>query len=327
MTETGKRAAVTIGVALALIPLLLFTYFGLSTRLLADDYAYLGLVQSIGTWESMLAWRETWNGGYSNFLLYGLLTPLGTAAPALFSLITITSAFVAYGWLINTALACLRIGKGRGPIVVALAALAVTATINGFHIAQAFYWLTAAVVYTWPVAMLLLGIALAAETARRLRGKRGHVLAAIAAALYAFVNAGYSEMFLIFQLTTVALITIYVLLFLASPNRNSLLILALAACLGTFAGLAMQLSSPGFAIRSSMSINDTYIVTPIREPLQLVDRTLNLTLLYAGHQEAIAGFMLVMFAGMFLTLSAGRRVPADSIMQRLRGAAAPMFLL
>ncbi len=323
MSETGKRAAVTIGVALALVPFLLFVYFGLSTRLLADDYAYFGLAQRLGTWESMLFWRATWNGGYSNFLLYGLLAHLGAAAPALFSLGIIVSAFAAYCWLINTVLAGIWIGIGRRPIVVALAALAVTATIYGFHIAQSFYWLTAAMVYTWPGVLLLLGIALAVETARRLRGKLGHILAALVAALYAFFNAGFSELFLIFQLTTVSLVTVYVLLFPIGPKRKKFLILAVAACLGTFAGLAMLLSSPGFAIRSSMSVNDTYIVTPIREPLQLVDRTLNLTLLYAGHQEGIAGFMLVMFAGMFLTLTTSSRVPADSIPRRLRVAAAP----
>ena len=316
--------AVAIGVALALVPLLLFTFFGLNTRLLADDYAYLGLAQRLGTWEAMLTWRGLWNGSYSNFLLYGLLAPLGAAVPPFFALVLITSTFVAYSWLINTVCAYLGIAVQRRAIVVSLAALSVAATINAFHIAQAFYWLTAAIVYTWPGVTMLLGMALAWETARRLRGNFGHALAALAVAIYAFFNAGYSELFLICQFTAVALTTIFVLFSLTGPKRKSLLILSVAACVGTLVSFAMQLSAPGFAIRSSVSVNDGYRVIPVRELSQLLERTLDTTLLYAGHQESIAGYMLVMFAGMFLTLAASRRFPADSISLRLPVAATPL---
>ena len=198
MTERGKRAAVAIGVALALVPLLLFAYFGLSMRLLGDDYANLGLPMKIGAWEAMLHWRAVWNGDYSNYLLYGLLAPLGTAVPPFFALVIIITAIVAYGWQINTVLTGLTIRAHRIPIIIALASLSTAAAINGFHAGHAFYWFTAACEYTWPGAMLMLGIALATEAMRRLRGTLSHLLLALATAVYAFINAGFSELFVVF---------------------------------------------------------------------------------------------------------------------------------
>ena len=209
-----------LGVGLALIPLLLFAYLGLHNRLLMDDYVYIGLARDIGTWKAMLAWREFWNGGYSNFLLYGLLAPLDASAPPVFSLILCASAFVGFGWLTNTLLANLKIRAHRPAIVVALASLTTAAVINGFYHAQVFYWLTGAVIYNWPAVMLLLGIAMAAATAHRLRGRIQHLLAGIAAAIYAFISAGFSEMYLIFQLAAVALIAVFVFIFSASPQAQ-----------------------------------------------------------------------------------------------------------
>jgi len=320
----GKRVALMFGVALALVPFLLFTYLGLHNRLLIDDYLHLGLAREVGTWKAMLFFRETWNGDYSNFLLYGLLAHFGTAAPPLFALFLCATAFVGFSWLINSMLASLRVCAHRRAIIVVLAALTTAATINGFYHAQVFYWLTAAVEYTWPAVMLLLGIALAAATARRLRGNLQHILAAIATTLYAFANAGFSEMYLVFQLTSVALIAVSVLVFQAGPKRNSYIVIVIAGLLGTIASLPMQLASPGFTYRSLQSEVFGYLVLPVRDLPILIDRTLEATLQYAGHEPSFAGFMLVAFAGLFLTLSIDNHRLKDSESQRIPDISAPI---
>ena len=324
MTITGKQMAVTAGVALALVPLLLFTYFGLSMRLLGDDYANLGLPMKIGTWESMLHWRNAWNGDYSNFLMYGLLAPLGTAVPPFFALVILVTAAVAYGWQINTVLTWLTIRFHRIPIIIALASLATAAAINGFHAGHAFYWFTAACEYAWPGAMLMIGIALATEATRRLRGKLSHLLLALATAVYAFINAGFSELFVVLQLAAVALIAVYVFVFVSHPQRKRYRVLAIAALLGTVASLLLQVSAPGFAIRSSLTTNLNYLVLPVRELSALIGRTVDETLLYAGNQKSFAGFMLVAFAGMFAALISSKPVPVDSRSLRLPAVNTPL---
>lgn len=314
---------VAFGVALALVPLLLFTYFGLSTRLHADDYVNLALPLRIGAWEAMLYWRGVWNGGYSNFLLYGLLAPLGVATPPFFSLTLIATGFVAFSWIVNTVLAHLSIQKYRRAMVVALASLMMAATINGIYTPHTFHWFTSAVVYMWPAGTFLLGIALAVEAARRLRGNFQLLLAAIASAVYAFVNAGFSEMYLVFQLSAVALIAVFVMLFPFGRKRRSYLALTLAALLATIASLALQVSAPGFAARSSESVHTSVFLLPLGDVIALVGRALDETLLYAGQQESFAGFMLVASAALFLTLTAGNPVPIESESRRLRAAKAP----
>jgi len=324
VTKLSRRVAVICGVALALVPLLLFAYLGLHNRLLADDHVYLGLASDVGTWKAMEIWREVWNGDYSNFLLYGLLAHLGTAAPPLFSLFLCASAFVGFSWLTNTVLACLRISAHRREASVVLAALTTAATINGFYHAQVFYWLTAAVEYTWPAVMLLLGIALAAATARGIRGSVQHGLAAFAAALYALINAGFSEMYLVFQLTAVALIAVFVFVFQHGPKRKAYVILAMAGLLGTVASLPLQLTTPGVAFRSSLSQAFRSPVIPVRDLPILLGRTLEMTLDYAGQQASFAGFMLVAFAGLFVALTLGKRYPVDSKLRRISGVNAPI---
>ena len=68
MTKLSGRITVICGVVLALVPLLLFVYLGLQSRLMMDDYANIALARDIGTWKAMLVWRELWNGGYTNSL-------------------------------------------------------------------------------------------------------------------------------------------------------------------------------------------------------------------------------------------------------------------
>ena len=324
MTRLSRRVAVICGVALALVPLLLFAYLGLHNRLVFDDYGHLALPREIGTWQAMLFWREAWQGDYSNYLLYGLLAPLGASAPPLFALFFCTSAFAGFGWLCNILLARLGIHGHRRAASVILASLATAATINGFYDPQVYYFMSPALDYGWPAVMLLLGIALAVAIARRLRGNFQHLLAAVAAAIYAFINAGLSEMYLVFQLTAMAFIAVFVFVFQHGPKRNSFVILAMAGLLGTIASLPVQLTSPAIAHRISLPWVPGNPIYPIRDLTMLVDRTLAGTLDYAAQQAGFAGFMLVAFAGMFVILTVAKPYSADSKSRRIPGAIAPI---
>ncbi|MCY3979394.1 MAG: hypothetical protein OXG23_14950 [Chloroflexi bacterium] len=324
MTRTGRRAAVIFGLALALVPLLLFAYFGLSTRLMGDDYDHLGLASKYGIWEALLFFRGSWNGHYSSFLVFGLSAPLGTAAPPFFAVAQLASALVAYSWLVNAVLAQLRVLSYRRAISVALAALAVAATINGFYSAHSFYWYSSAVHYTLSAVMFMLGIALAVESARRLRGIAQHILAAIGAAIYAFLTAGLAEMYLVFQLSALALMTVSVFIFQTGSKRRTYLLLTLAASFGTLVGLALILNAPGFANRSDATIVGNFLLLPLPEQLHLSVFALNETLLYAGDREVFAGYMLVVFAGTFVALSAVKPGPTAGNQRRAAIAKRPI---
>lgn len=323
MKSRGKRAAIICGVGLAFVPLMLFAYLALHNRLLMDDYVFFGLPRDIGTWKTMLVWRSFWSENYSNFILYGMLAPLGASAPALFSLFLGASAFAAYSWLIHIVLNFLGIRGHRLAIVVALAALATAASINGLYHPQAFYWLTAAVVYHFPAAMLLCGIAAAIAAARRIQGPVQLLAAAIAAAVYAFICAGFSLMYVVFQAAAAALVAVFVFTNQCGSRRRLYRALTAALCLGTFVSLLLQASSPGFATRNAQPDYFGKPTFPARDLPDLIERALHQTLHYAGQPNSFAGFMLVACASLFLILSAGKPAPADAKPRKTTIANAP----
>lgn len=295
--------AIAGGVALAIAPLLPFLYFGLQTRLIADDYVNIGLPLKIGVWETLLFWRGIWNGGYSNFLVWGLLAPLGVAAAAAVVLTTIAALVFAYSWLANAALARLGWRDGRRALAVCLASLMAAATINGFFSPHTLYWATSGLVYAFPVAMFLLGMALAGETASRLDGRAWHGLAAAGSALFAFINGGFSELYLVFQLACLAMMAGYLYFFYAGSRRRSYLILALSAGMGSVASLWLQVSAPGFALRSAATAQGSFLELPLPEMFKRAVQALETSMVYAGSETVFAGFMLVAVAALFLTLS------------------------
>ena len=304
-----KQLPVIVAVLLALVPLFLFAYLGQFSRMMADDYRYLGKALESGTWQAMLVWREYWNGDYTNYLLYGLLAPLGVVVPSIFPSVIIATGLLGFVWLNLKVLAFVGIRRHRYLVTVALASLILVAAINGFYSEQAFYWFAATLDYTFPALTLLLCIAFAVETASRLRTKLQLSVAAISVSAIAFVNAGFSEMYMVFQLAFTGLLVVCVYMFVDRPRRRIYLILAFAGFVGSLASLPVQMSAPGVAIRSTISVHMGYKIEPMRTLPILIARTLDLTFQYLGHQRAFAGFMMLVAAGLFVTLKMFKPVP------------------
>ena len=105
-----------------------------------------------------------------------------------------------------------------------------------------FFWFTATVEYTLPVLTLLLCLAFVVETVSRLRSNWQLAIAAIAVLALGFINAGFSEMYLVFQLAFLAMLVVCVCLFADGPKRSTYIVLAAAAFVGTLVSLPVQLS-------------------------------------------------------------------------------------
>ena len=99
---------------LALVPTLLFAYLGHFSRLIWDDYDRLGKPIELGFWQSVQYFRDTWNGDYTNFLLFGLLAPLGAKVPSIFP-----SALIVI-WIAGSALLYLQVFTFSGNQATAL---------------------------------------------------------------------------------------------------------------------------------------------------------------------------------------------------------------
>lgn len=167
MAHSGASWRHAILSLLASMPALFYAYLGSFSRLYADDYVRIGLPMDIGAWETMLYLREVFNGDYTNFLVFGLLSPWGSNITRVFPLFLILVTILGFSWLINTALSWAQFGARRRLAAAGLASLVIPAIIHGMPDLEAIYWYTASVEYYLPVALLPLGVAMAVETARQ----------------------------------------------------------------------------------------------------------------------------------------------------------------
>ena len=291
----------------AFVPLLVFAYSGTFSRLYADDYGHLGKVLESGAWESLLFWRVQWNGDYTNFLVFGMLAPLGAAAPLVFLPVIIVLGLAGMAWLTRKLFTFLSLDRQSNLVVAALAALLMSATFHSFYSNETLYWLSASVEYSLPTVILFVLIALAWEVTSRLDTRLSLAICALAAGGAAFINAGFSEMYMVFQNLFLLLLLVCLFAFLRGTRRRIASTLCAASLLGSLASLPVQLSSAGFIHRVDV-YDSRQLRMPIRDPLQLLFSTLEETVQRAGYEQAFAGFMLAFAGGMLVALALGKPV-------------------
>ncbi len=299
----NKPAVAAFLALLSCLPLALFACLGQFSRLVADDFTHFVIGLEYGPWRALLHWREIHNGSYSDYLLHGLVAPLDTLLPPLFPAFMLALWLPGCAWLIAGALAGSPLGSHKPFIPLSLSALSLAAAINAFYAPHAYYWFSGSARYTLPLALLTVFLAAAVHAGRSSPSLRILVFGGLAAALYCFAVAGFSEMFCLFQLTLLALLFPLSLLLRVGSRRGGSALLA-AGLAGTCASLLAQLSAPGASLRLEGNAAEG-IWLPIRHLPLLISRALEETFLHLGHQEAFAGFMLLGAASMFLALRQG----------------------
>ena len=215
-------------VALAImssLPLLLFVYMGQFSRVIGDDYIHLTIGRELGPWGSMIHWRDTFNGSYTYYFLHGLVAPLGTWVPALMPTAIIVLWFLGLFILVRRLLLFLQVERGRSYITFALTSLLLASAINAFYTTQSIQWYSASLRYGLPLALLTIYLAIVLESASRLNHLRSSLAVSIAGAAFCFVNAGLSEMYLVFQLSFMTFLLFFGIVFVGKPVRRNFFIL------------------------------------------------------------------------------------------------------
>ena len=294
MLRAFKRSVIFLWlmVALALAPALLYAYLGQFSRPLPDDHCNIAVGQERGAWQGMLYWLQRESGAYSSYFLNSAMAPLDTLLPRITPTLIIVLWLVGLSWLIDEGLACLRISHSRRPLAAALAALGVAAAINGLHSPQSFYWYASSVRYILPSALLTIYLALVFG----LRRHRASLWRTAAGGLLCFITAGASEMFMVFQLTFLALC---LLVSLAWRRRAYARILSVG-WLMTLVGLMIQWNAPGVALRTAATEAD--FGRPDRSLLALLSKTFDGALEAVGEPRIFAGFVLLLMVGLLAIL-------------------------
>ena len=283
-------------VALALAPAALYAYLGQFVRMMGDDYCHAALGRELGAWGGMLDRYNNWSGAYSSFFLGNALAPLDALPSMMMPPLLIVLWLVGLFWLIDEGLTHLKISHSRRPLALAMAALALAAAVNGFPSPRSFYHYSASIRYTLPLALLTIYLVTALWLAGRWKADRLSYLSLIAGGLLCFVTAGASEMFMVFQLTFLALC---LLVSLAWRRRVYARVFGVGL-LATLAGLMIQLNAPGIALRAAW-IEERF-GRPDRSPLAWMSRTFDKTLEALGHPQIFVGFVLLLGLGLLAAL-------------------------
>ena len=323
---TFKRATIFqwLAVALALAPAALYVYLGQFSRLMADDYPMTALSRELGIWDYMVHRLNAWSGSYASWFFKGAMAPLDTLAPRITPALIIVLWLAGLSWLSFQCLAYLKLDKPRLALSVSISAVIVAASINAFYSMQSLYLHSSSTHYTLPLALLTIYMALALWVVQRQRVDTQFLLGIIAGGLLCFISAGGGEMFVGFQTTLLTLCLLAMFAFLPSSRRRIYLPVFGVGWLATLAGLVIQLSAPGVALRAAHIAQQQGL--PNRSISVLMYETLARSFAHIKHPQALAGFAMLMAVGLLIMLVKYKPQSSSETSKPVKLALPPLWL-
>ena len=307
---SDSRLAIWLLVGMAMAPAIVFAILGQFSRMVGDDFDHLRLGLEHGPWQNVLYWRSRWNGAYSDYLIHGLLGRFDVVVPPAFPIIIIAIWILGLAWLLCQIMVFLNVLRYRKTFAVSLAALTVAASVSAFYGPQSFYWYSASARYTFPLALFTVYLALMLKAGQGRRSITWLAVCALGGTFICFISAGFSEMYLVFQL---AFLSLLLALLLAFTNRSlRWKVLGLIGCgwLGTMASLAVQWTAPGRAIRAE-TFAETFARHPELQPTRhlpdLAYIALHETYELVVNQNTITSFLLLFAVGMLVSQGIRRK--------------------
>ena len=287
--------------ALSLLPILLFAYMGLHTRLIHDDFGYTATGQALGAWETMVQYYNRWSPAYTTVYIKAALSSLGALLPPLSIAFIVGLWMLGFYLLSREAIALLGLAGRRWLIALAAAALLAAAAINAFYSPQSFYWFSSNMTYTLPLGALAGCLALAIWVLKRADNSKILYAGAAACALIMFLTAGAAEMYVVFQSVFLAALAALAFAMVEKRRRRALAVIATAMLLATALGLVIQATAPGVANR--LALDAERFSPPVRSLPLLLSMTAQLTFEGIGRPASFAGFVLLLAAGLFTALA------------------------
>jgi hypothetical protein len=242
--------AVLIG--LFALPLLTHAVTMLTTRPMADDYAFATIARERGVFGALEYWYTQWTGTPTSTIgqsLVALAGPVGNALAPILMLITWAALLVAsVGRILAWA------GFSRPRLMAGVLGLgtawAVTAGIPNAY--QSMYWTSGSVVYSGALVFLVLQLTLLTFNLTRPSLPAGRLwLTAGAALVIAVLIGGFTQTVAAMQMVAYGLGLVGAVMLARGKRRRAALILLGAALVGAVIALVIALVAPGNAVRQS----------------------------------------------------------------------------
>ncbi len=330
MTEFRKPSnalhwvAWLVSSAVLTLSLLLIIYSGSHSRLMGDDFCHLTPGLEYGPWQNVLFWRNSFNGSYSKYFLYGLVAPLDTLVPSVFVVLIVGIWLFGLVWLIVAGHRLL--GQMRPPlsVTILIAAAMVSYSIFCMVSQKSVYWFASASGHTLPIALLTTALAACCAFVPRLQSQRRLAFACALFALVSFAFAGLTEAYAVLQLGILILLLPVVFWLIPSAARRESLALNLCGMAATVASLLVMLTAPGVSRRLAMV--DAVTGTSPREPVVLFSNLIFHTHTIFRDIELITGFAGMLALSLFLVLAFQRPAIISPVRKPFQVARAPLLL-
>jgi hypothetical protein len=236
----------TVSTGLALLS---YAVLGFFSRYYADDYCMSGLVFQKGFWQAQIDQYTSWSNRYAGMFTLSLSDLLGHSAIKFWTAFVIILLILALVWMLVQVNKWLDLFYSKW-LMVLLAELIVCFTfIFAPQLYQSLYWRVGLITYTLPLAFLvfLAGLVIRFST-RTAPGviKRGWLVVCF---IMAFFAGGFSETYLVLQISLFSLGLIAALFFLKGVARRSWVLILAAVLAGSMLSLLVILFSPGNAVR------------------------------------------------------------------------------
>lgn len=232
------------------LPLFIYSYLGIYSRLIADDYGVAVKAIRYGLHGALIHDYNLWFGRVSEILTSSIATSLGPR----FSMIT--PALLLVTWWLGLWWAAYEIAvlaKWRTPRAFAafLACVVLFATLAGSpQLYQSIYWVNSIFTYAASMALLSYIPALILYATRRQMRGLSRALAVAALVALSFAAAAFSEPYAAAQ--TLAMVVAFLVSIAAFKTyRHHAPLLTFAALCGSIAAVTVLLLAPGNTVRQT----------------------------------------------------------------------------
>lgn len=235
-----------------LLPLALYGFISVYSRLLADDYCYGSTLIEYGFLGGITHYYQEWFGRLTQTVGAGVGVMLGVPFAQVFPILLLIAWLLALRWLVVE----INRATGRAPDVPPLlvAAIFLYATLAGTpQILHSLYWISAVFPFLFPLVLLTAFFALTA------RYRQPAPLPLIGGALLALIAGLASEQYAVVQISLFAALLVALW---RSPRR---VMVGIGLIAGVIA-LIIMVAAPGNTYRQGL-------FTPTRDPLTLITQS------------------------------------------------------
>jgi hypothetical protein len=288
--------------ALLLAALSSYALLGWHVRMLADDYCTAASALNRTVLESIIYDYYNWNWTYVDSFLKAVLARFQPAYHQVQTLLLLTALFAALWWLVRELAAVLDLPAMRkhSLLVAALFLLLIVYTAPNKTV---FFWYSAMIPYSFPVALVIAASAALVRWVRQGYRHTGRYAAFFA--LATVVLNGLANTFFLPLLGALALATIYTLWRVSKESRRASLLMITAVTAANVASFLVVFSAPGNAVRQAHELEVYGFATPSIP--QLIALTFQNTVGYliVPYGYTLVYGLLAFTIGIILTLALG----------------------